>query len=104
MAGAFTKTRAHAFALVVDAGFSAYEETGDVATIVKLVRMPILAPVVFLGYRISKGYMVASDISIRPANAAGFVVAFMVPVTINSFGQFPTEGYQWQSISPAGFF
>lgn len=48
MAGIFIGASIHDVAQVVGAGYTISEETGDVATLVKLMRLAMLAPLVFL--------------------------------------------------------
>jgi uncharacterized integral membrane protein (TIGR00698 family) len=47
LAGVFLGGTIHDVAQVVGAGYSVSDETGDVATVVKLIRVSLLAPVIF---------------------------------------------------------
>ena len=89
MAGVFIGASIHDVAQVVGAGFSVSEETGDIATVVKLIRVAMLAPVILVASLIIRRYATASDTNEKPAIVPGFVVAFVVLVAINSFGLIP---------------
>ncbi|MDM0015799.1 putative sulfate exporter family transporter [Variovorax sp. J22P168] len=89
-AGIFLGGTIHDVAQVVGAGYGMSKETGDVATIVKLLRVAMLLPVILL-----------ITLSCRKAHAAGpaggpkppllpwFVVAFALLVAVNSAGWIP---------------
>ncbi len=84
-AGYFLGSTIHDVAQVVGAGYSVSEETGDVSTFVKLLRVAMLLPVVF----VVLWYLRAR----RGAGGAGsgaalpwFLVAFAALVAINSAG------------------
>ncbi len=88
--GVFLGGTIHDVAQVVGAGFSVSDETGQTATLVKLVRVTMLAPVVLvfsLAVR-SRGETVETG-GKRPALIPGFVWAFLALATINSFGIMP---------------
>lgn len=88
-AGVFIGGTIHDVAQVVGAGFSLSDETGETATLVKLIRVAMLAPVVLvlaLGVRIG-GSLPPSEP--RPAIMPGFVVAFAVLAALNSFHFIP---------------
>jgi uncharacterized integral membrane protein (TIGR00698 family) len=88
--GIFFGGTIHDVAQVVGAGFSVSPEAGETATLVKLIRVTMLAPVV-LTYsimlrRIPSGKKEGSK---RPPLLPGFVVAFLIFAALNSFGAIP---------------
>jgi uncharacterized integral membrane protein (TIGR00698 family) len=86
-AGFFLGATIHDVAQVVGAGYSISEETGDVATIVKLARVAILVPVVLvfmLWFRKRGAEPRISKLPIPP-----FLIAFPALVGINSTGVIP---------------
>ena len=60
LAGIFIGTTIHDVAQVVGAGFSISEETGEIATFVKLIRVSLLAPVIIIASIIAQFKMVKS--------------------------------------------
>ena len=101
-AGVFIGATIHDVAQVVGAGFSVSEATGEVATIVKLIRVAMLAPVILVASLIIRRYVVQDAAAERPPIVPSFVVAFVVLVTLISFGVFPapviaiaTETSRW---------
>lgn len=88
--GVFLGGTIHDVAQVVGAGFSVSQETGDTATLVKLIRVSMLAPVVLIFAIMvrAKGLEDASEGS-RPALVPMFVVAFLILATLNSLGWIP---------------
>ena len=88
--GVFLGGTIHDVAQVVGAGFSVSEETGETATLVKLIRVTMLAPVVLcfsLAVRAQGG--VTDSLSARPPLLPGFVVAFIGLAALNSIGLVP---------------
>ena len=85
LAGIFLGATIHDVAQVVGAGFSKSEETGDIATVVKLIRVSMLAPIILLASilirQVSEKELGTSK---RPPLVPGFVLAFVVLVIINS--------------------
>ena len=86
-AGVFLGGTIHDVAQVVGAGFSVSEETGETATLVKLFRVAMLAPVVLI-----------LSVAMRRAGGAGgprpplvpaFVLGFLLLATLNSVGAIP---------------
>lgn len=70
----------HDVAQVVGAGFSISDEVGETATVVKLIRVALLAPVVILmsiGVRRSGAGCGTPDTARRPPLVPGFLVAFL---------------------------
>jgi uncharacterized integral membrane protein (TIGR00698 family) len=89
-AGIFLGGTIHDVAQVVGAGYSMGKETGDVATIVKLLRVAMLLPVILvitLSYR--KLHLPGPAGAKKPPLLPWFVVAFAVLVAINSAGLIP---------------
>ncbi|WP_210211155.1 YeiH family protein [Pseudaminobacter arsenicus] len=88
--GVFLGGTIHDVAQVVGAGFSVSEETGETATLIKLIRVTMLAPVVLvfsLAFRNMQSG--EADTSKRPPLIPGFVVGFLVLAALNSFGLLP---------------
>jgi uncharacterized integral membrane protein (TIGR00698 family) len=91
-AGIFIGATIHDVAQVVGAGFSISQETGDVATVVKLIRVAMLAPVILVVTIIIRRMSIADqDNATRPPLVPAFVAAFAVLVALNSFGLFPAS-------------
>jgi uncharacterized integral membrane protein (TIGR00698 family) len=90
-AGVFIGATIHDVAQVVGAGFSVSEETGEVATVVKLIRVAMLAPIILVASLVIRRYVMDDSSAERPAIVPGFVVAFVVLVALNSFGVFPAS-------------
>jgi uncharacterized integral membrane protein (TIGR00698 family) len=87
-AGVFLGGTIHDVAQVVGAGYGMSKETGDVATIVKLLRVAMLLPVILvitLSYR--KQAVPAG--TAKPPLLPWFVVAFAILVALNSAGFVP---------------
>ena len=88
-AGVFLGGTIHDVAQVVGAGYGMSKETGDVATIVKLLRVAMLLPVILvitLAYR--KQHAGPSGAP-KPPLLPWFMVAFALIVAINSAGLIP---------------
>ena len=91
-AGFFLGGTIHDVAQVVGAGYSMGSQTGDTATVVKLMRVAMLVPVIVVAAWISRRHVQASDApqghaapsASRPPLLPGFAVAFVVLVAINS--------------------
>lgn len=85
-AGLFLGATIHDVAQVVGAGYSVSENSGDIATYTKLLRVALLLPVVFvLGMMLRTQ---ATDASKRPPVLPGFLVGFTALVILNSLGLF----------------
>ncbi|WP_411838333.1 YeiH family protein [Paracoccus sp. ME4] len=80
--GLFLGATIHDVAQVVGAGYSVSEDTGDVATVVKLIRVTLLAPVVLIAALALRRASPAGEA--RPPLLPGFVVAFLVLAALNS--------------------
>jgi uncharacterized integral membrane protein (TIGR00698 family) len=90
-AGIFIGATIHDVAQVVGAGFSISEETGDVATVVKLIRVAMLAPIILVASIVIRRYVINGQADERPAIVPGFVVAFVALVALNSFELIPAN-------------
>jgi uncharacterized membrane protein YadS len=91
-AGIFLGATIHDVAQVVGAGYSLSAETGDVATLVKLLRVAMLLPVIVLAAAITRARMTTegtSSIAPRPPLLPGFAIGFALLVAINSVGWVP---------------
>jgi uncharacterized integral membrane protein (TIGR00698 family) len=78
----------HDVAQVVGAGYSVSEQTGDLATLTKLVRVAYLMPVVLCILLVLKRKRDHNDTS-KPPGFPAFLIAFVVLMTINSFVSLP---------------
>ncbi|MEM6489508.1 MAG: YeiH family protein [Pseudomonadota bacterium] len=92
--GVFLGGTIHDVAQVVGAGFSVSEQTGETATLVKLIRVTMLAPVVLLfalAIRNMGAYegQAGGTPSKRPPLIPTFVAAFLAFATLNSAGLVP---------------
>lgn len=88
-AGVFLGGTIHDVAQVVGAGFSISEQTGDTATLVKLMRVGMLAPIVLAASLMIRSFAELPSDGKRPPVLPGFVIAFLVLAGINSFGLIP---------------
>lgn len=87
-AGIFLGATIHDVAQVVGAGFSVSDEAGEVAVLVKLIRVSMLAPVVLLlALRVRQA--LASGEKHRPKILPGFLLGFAVLALLNSLGVIP---------------
>jgi uncharacterized integral membrane protein (TIGR00698 family) len=85
-AGVFIGGSIHEVAQVVGAGYSMSRETGDIATIVKLMRVAMLLPVVVCAVVIARRMQGKSQSSVSPPLLPWFAIAFLVLAGINSIG------------------
>ncbi|ETX28691.1 YeiH family protein [Roseivivax isoporae] len=85
--GVFLGGTIHDVAQVVGAGYSVSEETGDVATLVKLIRVSLLAPVVLIAAMVLRAQGATG--AQRPPLLPGFVVGFLVLAALNSMHLIP---------------
>jgi uncharacterized integral membrane protein (TIGR00698 family) len=90
-AGIFLGATIHDVAQVVGAGYSLSTETGDAATLVKLLRVAMLLPVIVLAAGITRARSAAEGAAPgqRPPLLPGFAVAFALLVAVNSTGWVP---------------
>ena len=88
--GIFFGGTIHDVAQVVGAGFSVSPEAGDTATLVKLIRVTMLAPVVLVYSLATRNLGQApAPGDKRPPLLPGFVLAFLALAALNSFGLIP---------------
>jgi uncharacterized integral membrane protein (TIGR00698 family) len=89
-AGIFLGGTIHDVAQVVGAGFSVSQETGETATLVKLIRVTMLAPVVLV-YSLAVRSIPQEEgpSAKRPPLFPGFVIVFLILAAINSTGVVP---------------
>ncbi|HRO14889.1 MAG TPA: putative sulfate exporter family transporter [Paracoccus sp. (in: a-proteobacteria)] len=89
-AGVFLGGTIHDVAQVVGAGFSISPEVGETATLVKLIRVSMLAPVVLAFSLIIRSQGLADTRGgARPPLLPGFVIGFLVLAALNSLGLIP---------------
>lgn len=87
-AGVFIGATIHDVAQVVGGGFSISDTAGETATLVKLMRVTLLAPVVIVFSLALRG-MAAEAGDKRPPLVPGFVVGFVALAALNSLGLVP---------------
>jgi len=88
--GAFLGGTIHDVAQVVGAGFSVSDEAGEVATLVKLIRVTMLAPVVLIVSLVIRNRVSGEEQSgQKPPIIPFFVLAFLGFATLNSIGGIP---------------
>jgi uncharacterized integral membrane protein (TIGR00698 family) len=87
-AGMFLGATIHDVAQVVGAGYSLSVETGDTATLVKLLRVAMLLPVIVLATLFTRQAGDAAG-GERPPLLPWFAVAFVLLVGLNSSGWLP---------------
>jgi uncharacterized integral membrane protein (TIGR00698 family) len=83
-AGIFLGGTIHDVAQVVGAGYSLSRDTGDVATLVKLLRVAMLLPVIVFAAALTRSR--PGQEGQRPPLLPWFVVAFAALVAVNSVG------------------
>ncbi|MEM9317459.1 MAG: putative sulfate exporter family transporter [Pseudomonadota bacterium] len=88
-AGIYIGATIHDVAQVVGAGFSISDAAGETATLVKLLRVGMLAPVVVLVALAFRRIATAEGDTTRPPLIPGFVVAFVALATLNSLLPIP---------------
>lgn len=88
-AGVFLGATIHDVAQVVGAGYSLSRETGDVATVVKLMRVAMLVPVVVFAVLFTRAGARTAQ-GPKPPLLPGFVLGFVALVVINSAGWVPS--------------
>lgn len=84
--GVFIGGSIHEVAHVVGAGYSISRETGDIATIVKLMRVAMLVPVIACAAMLTRRTESSAAPSERPPLLPWFAVAFVLLAGINSIG------------------
>ncbi|NUT77370.1 putative sulfate exporter family transporter [Pseudomonas sp. C1C7] len=85
LAGVFLGATIHDVAQVVGAGYSMSTETGDTATVVKLMRVAMLLPVIVTAAMITR-MQGADPTGKRPPLLPWFAVGFLILACINSTG------------------
>ncbi len=94
--GVFLGGTIHDVAQVVGAGFSVSDETGDTATLVKLIRVTMLAPVVLVfALVIRRMGLEQTGSAKRPPLIPLFVLAFLAFAALNSLGVIPQLLNDW---------
>tara|TARA_R110002049_G_scaffold100580_4_gene244829 strand:+ start:10546 stop:11577 length:1032 start_codon:yes stop_codon:yes gene_type:complete len=89
VSGVFLGGTIHDVAQVVGAGFSVSNETGEVATLVKLMRVAMLAPVVLVISVLVRRNFASEQDGKRPPVLPFFVVGFLIFAALNSLGLIP---------------
>lgn len=89
VSGVFLGGTIHDVAQVVGAGFSVSEETGEVATLVKLIRVAMLAPVVLVISVLVRRHSSREGEGKRPPILPLFVTGFLIFAALNSLGLIP---------------
>lgn len=81
----------HDVAQVVGAGFSISPEVGETATLVKLIRVSMLAPVVLVFSLVIRAGGLAKEVpdGMHPPLLPGFVLGFLLLAVLNSVGVIP---------------
>ena len=87
-AGIFLGATIHDVAQVVGAGYSMSKETGDIATLVKLMRVAMLLPVIVFAVMCTRAAGKGTG-GPRPPLLPWFAVAFALLVAVNSAGWIP---------------
>lgn len=91
LTGIFLGATIHDVAQVVGAGFSVSDFTGETATVVKLIRVSMLAPIILAAVLIIRAMKLSdSDTSHRPPLIPWFVAGFVILAAANSFELLPT--------------
>lgn len=92
VAGVFLGGTIHDVAQVVGAGFSVSEQTGEVATLVKLIRVSMLAPVVLvISVLVRRNAATDRNEAPRPPILPIFVIGFLTLAAMNSVGWIPAH-------------
>lgn len=87
--GIFIGATIHDVAQVVGAGFSVSENTGETATLIKLFRVAMLAPVVVIATMVIRMNVTTTDDMQRPPILPFFVIGFITLATLNSLATLP---------------
>lgn len=88
-AGLFLGATIHDVAQVVGAGYMISEETGDISTLIKLLRVAMLVPVVLAFIWFFHNRHSTSANEPRPALVPAFLVVFVILVAVNSLNWIP---------------
>ncbi len=89
--GIFLGATIHDVAQVVGAGFSVSQETGETATLVKLIRVTMLAPVILVFSLAIRRMGNSEETGKKPPLLPGFVIGFLILAALNSFGYVPEQ-------------
>lgn len=89
MAGIFLGATIHDVAQVVGAGYGMSEQTGDTATVVKLLRVAMLLPVILVAALITRARSEEQQSGSRPPLLPWFAVGFFVLAGLNSVQLIP---------------
>lgn len=94
--GIFIGATVHDVAQVVGAGYSVSDEAGNIATLVKLLRVILLAPVVVLGVLAIRALVAAeAGAKERPPIVPVFVIGFIVLAGLSTAGAIPAPVIDW---------
>jgi uncharacterized integral membrane protein (TIGR00698 family) len=89
-AGIYIGATIHDVAQVVGAGFSISDAAGETATLVKLLRVAMLAPIVLVAALVIRQMTQAAEFGgRRPPLVPGFVLGFVALAALNSFAALP---------------
>lgn len=88
-AGIYVGATIHDVAQVVGAGFSISDQAGETATLVKLLRVAMLAPVVIIASIVMRNVSESDPEGQKPPLVPGFVLAFILLATLNSLVTLP---------------
>ena len=91
--GVFLGGTIHDVAQVVGAGYSMSRETGDAATVVKLMRVAMLLPVILCATMVTRAQGKNTG-GARPPLLPGFAIGFIVLACLNSTGLVPAAVQQ----------
>jgi len=91
LAGIFLGATIHDVAQVVGAGYMISDEAGDVATIVKLMRVTCLVPVVILIGLLFRNETGSQNCESSPPLIPAFLIGFVLLVGLNSSGVIPPD-------------
>jgi uncharacterized integral membrane protein (TIGR00698 family) len=87
--GLFLGGTIHDVAQVVGAGYTISESTGDLSTLVKLVRVSMLMPVVMVMLFFIKRACQSSVVDAKAAKIPFFLIMFVLLMLVNSFFEIP---------------
>jgi uncharacterized integral membrane protein (TIGR00698 family) len=88
--GVFLGATIHDVAQVVGAGFTISDDTGQLATLIKLIRVTLLAPVVLIYSVALRGVPQGeAGAAKRPPILPGFIIGFLALFALNSAGFLP---------------
>jgi len=94
-AGVFIGGAIHDVAQVVGAGFTISPVAGETATLVKLMRVAMLAPVVVITALMMRPRVKLAPGETRPPLLPGFIIVFVVLAILNSIGFIPAALSEW---------